>query len=251
MNLGDDLWDSFKYTSSGLTKVVLIGILVFLLDQIDELSWVGPYVTIVEYILIFVSFLLGFLVAGYIFRIIGETINGSKEPPKFNKLKEMIVHGIKEIAVAFVYAFVPLLLLFMVTGNFDIYGVRDVLFSGVNFTLEEGYIDVLIVLELVLGFILDALLIAAILNMAHHDGSFRSGFDFKKILLKIKKIGLVKLIVVDIFIISIFFFDWFILTDTLADGFSWAGLIISQLLISPFIIVFTARFMGLIDESTG
>ncbi len=247
MNLVDSLWDSFKYTSSGLTKVIIIGILVFLLDQIDELSWIGPYADIVEYILIFTSFILGFLVAGYIFRIIEETINGSKKPPKFNKLKEMMVHGIKEIAVAFVYAFVPLLLFFMVTGNFDIYGVRDVLFTGVNFTLEEGYFDILIVVELVLGFILDALLIVAILNMAHNDGSFRSGFDFKKIFQKIKKIGLVKLIIVDILIITIFCFDWFILTDTLSNGFSWFGFIISQLFISPFIIVFTARLMGLID----
>lgn len=248
MNLVDDLIDSIRYTSSGLSKVIIIGILLFLLDQIDELSWIGPYASIVEYALIFVSFILGFLVAGYIFRIIEETIHGSQKPPKFNKLKEMMVHGVKEIAVAFVYAFIPLVLFFMVTGNFDVYGVRDVLFVGLNFTLEEGYLDTLIILELVLGLILDALLIAAILNMAHNDGSFRSGFDMKNIILKIKKIGIVKILVVDILIISIFCFDWFILTDTLSEGFSWLGFLISQLLISPFIIVFTARMMGLIDE---
>ncbi len=59
-----------KYTASGLTKVILIGVLFVILDQIDELSWIGPYATLVEYVLVILSFVLGFLAAGYIFRII-------------------------------------------------------------------------------------------------------------------------------------------------------------------------------------
>ncbi|MGZ7107710.1 MAG: DUF4013 domain-containing protein [Methanobacterium sp.] len=248
MNLINEMWDSFKYTTSGLTKVVFIGILLFIIDQIDELSWIGPYATTVEYILIIVSFTLAFLAAGYIFRIIEETIKGSKKPPKFNRLKEMAVHGIKEIFVAFIYAIIPLALFFVVTGNFDIFGVRETLYLAVNFTLEQQYLDELIILDITIGLILDILLVVAILNMALHNGSIRSAFAFKTIFKKIKRIGLVKLIVVDVIIICIFLFDWFILSNTLAEGLSWIGFLISQLLISPFIIVFTARLIGLINK---
>ncbi len=248
MNLMDEIVDSFKYTASGLSKVIIIGFIFVIIDQVDELSWMGPYATMVEYALIVISFALAFLAAGYIFRIIEETIKGSKKPPKFNELRVMMIHGIKEIMVAFVYAILPIALFFIVTGNFNIYGVRDILFTVVNFSLEQEYLDIFLIFEILLGLALDILLITAILNMAHHGGSIRSAFDFKKIYEKIKKIGLIKLLLVDVIIILIFFFDYFILTDTLSDGLSWLGFLISQLIISPFIIIFTARLLGLIDE---
>ncbi len=52
--------------------------------------------------------LLAIFEAGYVFRILEETIQGSKKLPKFNNLKLMFFHGIKELIVLILYFLIPI-----------------------------------------------------------------------------------------------------------------------------------------------
>ena len=47
--------------------------------------------------------ILSLLESGYSFKILEESIHGSKRPPLFAKYKEMYVHGFKDVLVSIFY----------------------------------------------------------------------------------------------------------------------------------------------------
>ena len=57
--------------------------------------------------LILVGLVLGMLETGYVFRIVEESVNGSTKLPKFDRLNDMFIHGIKELVIIFAYLAVP------------------------------------------------------------------------------------------------------------------------------------------------
>ena len=62
--------------------------------------------------------LLAIFEAGYIYRILEETIKGSKKLPKFNNLRLMFCHGLKELIVLILYFLIPILLFGLFYLNF-------------------------------------------------------------------------------------------------------------------------------------
>ena len=89
---------------------------------------------------------------------------------------------------------------------------------------------------------------AVILHRANHNGDFRSSFDFKKIYHKIRSVGLKRLIVVYLGIFIIVSIVEVVLADTITGIIPLVGELIPDLLIAPFLLIFTTRVLGLIDQ---
>ena len=89
MNLNEIIIDSLRYSASNLKIVVLLGLVLFLADIADEISWAGEMAEELRMVLFLVVIVLTIFEAGYVFRILEDTIKGSKKLPKFNNLKLM------------------------------------------------------------------------------------------------------------------------------------------------------------------
>jgi hypothetical protein len=108
---------------------------------------------------------------------------------------------------------------------------------------------ILIIFGLFLASLTYLLYQAAQLNMANHHGTVKSAFDLKKIFKKVRVIGIKKLGF--IYLLTVVFA--FTVEITLADAkiiipFGLGGLI-SAFLIAPFILIFIARTLGLINKT--
>jgi len=233
MNLGEIIRDSVKYASSDWIKVILLGMVILIADSVNEIHLAGFGADIIKIILIIIGTILGILEVGYIFKIIEETVRGSEKLPKFDKLKEMFIHGVKETIVTVIYALIPSILI--IIGLVDIIGILEV------FVDEELMSILFIISGLILGLIVEIIYSAAILNMAHHNGAIRSAFQFKKIFRKIKKIGLKKIVFVYILSLFIVFLVSILISDNLKANIPIIGEIISQLIIAPYLLIFTSR----------
>lgn len=239
MNLKEIIADSLRYSTSNPIKIVVLGLVIFLADIINEIPLSGPVATEVDLVLIIAGTILAIFESGYIFRIIEESTYGSQELPLFNKLQKTFVHGIKEIIVALIYFAIPLLLLIIIV----------VKINELSGSLSTEF-DVLIIISiLILASLLYVLYQAAVLNMAQHHGSLKSGFDFKSICKKITKMGFKNLLFV--YLLSVFFVVVveYTLSDTLSILPYNLGDLITGLLVSPLILVFTARVLGLINKN--
>jgi hypothetical protein len=89
---------------------------------------------------------------------------------------------------------------------------------------------------------------AVILHRAHHNGDFRSSFDFKKIYHKIRSVGLKRLILVYLGIFIIVTIVEVVLADSISGTIPLVGGLIPDLLIAPFLLIFTTRVLGMIDQ---
>jgi hypothetical protein len=239
MGLREIILDSFRYTTSNWGKLIILGLIILLTDLADELSYFQNLADEISIVLIIISILLAIFEIGYIFRIIEETTQGSQTLPAFNRIWKTFFHGLKEILVAVLYFIFPFLLVLLGTME-----INDVI--G-HFSVE---VDLFIILT---GLFIASLLYlpfqAAVLNMANHkNGTIRSGFDLKKIFNKMRKMGFKNLGF--IYILTVLFA--LVVRYTLSDTFKILpyslGDLISSLIIAPFILVFTARALGLINK---
>jgi len=230
MNLKEMLVNSFWYSVSDWKKLIILGILLVLLDS--EGGFSGSWVLNGLNILIFIVILiLGVLEAGYIFRVLEESVEGSKKLPKFNRFHEMAVHGLKELIIVTIYFAVPLFLVIMLLWSTK--ASADVTITG------------FLILLILLG-IIYILFPAVMLNMAHNHGTVRSGLDFRAILRKIRYLGFKDLVVVYTGMFMVLGIVKLVLTDNLST-LPLVGDLISQLLIAPFVLLFTTRMLGLMD----
>ncbi|HTX61572.1 MAG TPA: DUF4013 domain-containing protein [Methanobacterium sp.] len=239
MNLKDTLVDSLKYTSSNWLKVILLGLVIFLADKSNELSNLGGFADEIRYIIIIIGTILGIYQLGFIFRILEETTKGSNKMPKFDKFLTTFIHGLKETIVTVIYFIIPFIVVLLgfamlayITGPKTEEMDLAIIFSG-----------------LFLGSLTYLLYQATVLNMADYHGTLRSAFDFNKIYKKFRAIGFKKLGF--IYLLTVIFAA--IVEVTLSDTKSilpyGLGDIISSFLIAPFILIFIARTLGLINKS--
>ncbi|AXV37716.1 MAG: DUF4013 domain-containing protein [Methanobacteriaceae archaeon] len=233
MNLKDILHDAGRYTCSDWTKLLLLGFTLLLLDLSNESASYGLKSHIFDYIFLVSGSILALVEGGYAFRIVEETIKGSTEPPHFNRFYELLVHGLKHWIMIVTYAIFPSIIIII----------------GVLFAVVDSDIGALIV---ILGFILTFPFtiqwMGALLNMAHNHGSLKSAYHFRTIYKRIRLIGLKRLTVayVGIFLVAS------IITVTLRDSMSSTipifGIFIFQLILAPFILIYTTRILGLVDK---
>lgn len=230
MNLKEMLVNSFWYSVSDWKKLIIMGILLVLLDS--EGGFSGSWaINGLNILIVLVILILGVLEAGYIFRVLEESVEGSKKLPKFNRFHEMAVHGIKELLILIIYFAVPSILVIMLLWSTK---------ASTNVTIT-GFLILIILLGITC-----ILFPAVMLNMAHNHGTLRSGLDFRAIIRKIRYLGFKDLVVVYTGMFMVLGIVKLVLTDNLST-LPLVGDLISQLLIAPFILLFTTRMLGLMD----
>jgi hypothetical protein len=89
--------------------VILLGLVLLLADVANDISFTGVIADELRLVFFAAVIIFAIFEAGYIFRILEETIQGSNKLLKFNNLKLMFIHGIKELTVLILYFLTPFL----------------------------------------------------------------------------------------------------------------------------------------------
>lgn len=239
VNLKEIIIDSLKYSASDLKMLVLLGFVLFLADTAEGLTNTGLFANEIKLVLWSIVIIMAIFEAGYIFRILIETIQGSKTLPKFNNLKLMFFQGVIELILLIIYFSIPLVFFGVFYLNFII---------SMDFNTLPVVTDIYILIILSLTVLIYIFFPAVLLHRAHHDGSFRSSFDFKKIYHKIRNVGLKRLVVVYLGLFIIVSIVKIVLTSTFVDNVPIVGEVIPDLIIAPYLLIFTTRVLGLIDK---
>ena len=239
MKIKDIIIDSLKYSASDLKILLLLGIVLVIADLGDELSFLGELSDTVKFMISVVVIIIAIFEAGYVFRIIEETVKGSDSLPKVNDFKGMFVHGLSEIFLILIYFVVPLVLVmavffyFIVLNNID-----DVSFiSGVIFFIMVGFAVSIFML-----------FPAVMLHRANDNCDLRSSFDIRAIYHKIRNVGLKRLMIVYFTIIVIAAMVREVIVPNMDGAFPLIMGIILDLLIAPYLLIFPSRVLGLLDN---
>lgn len=252
-NFANSILDSLHYALINWYNLLILGIIFFLSVNLESLPGNPVGLDLYDISVMIIIILLWFLESGYIFQIVEETIQGSKKPPKFNNIREILVHGINENIVFFIYMLIPIFFLLLTAIDFKTYlkianAQPDIILQYLN-SFQTPYILLAIISALILYYFY----MAALLNMAHNQGTIISGFHLKKIKSRLHEIGYINLLIVNL----LFFIVGIILLSTLTTElelipyhiYTWQiGDIITELLITPYITIFAFRMLGLLDQ---
>jgi hypothetical protein len=241
MKLKVILNDAMRFAVSDWYNFLVLGVILLLVDHLIDLSAPSLIDGLWDIFLVLVIIFLSFIEVGYGFRIVEETVEGSSRPPGFHNLRNLFWHGIKESLVLIAYFIIPLIL--------AVFGISEFV-ELINLDLSPLITDYALVLAIIFFLCFNIMLQGAILTMAHHEGSIRSGFNLPLVFRKIRKVGLKNMLIVSIITIVVLYIVKQIIFDTL-NGLpypeSMVSEIISTLIIAPFLMIFTTRLVGLMD----
>lgn len=238
MNMKDIIINSVKYSSSNWIKVLLLGLVIFIADLFNEANITVGTVDL-SYIVIAIGIILAIYQIGFLFRIIEETTHGSDKMPKFDKFQDTFLHGIKEGLITVIYFIIPFVL--VIIGIF--------LIADLTGPKTDEVQLIILVSALFLASLTYLIYQAAVLNMANHHGTIKSGFDFKRIFKKARDIGIKKLGFIYLLTVVLAITIETTIYDAVASNPFDLVSIISALLIAPFILIFIARTLGLINRT--
>jgi hypothetical protein len=266
--------DSIRFAAADWYNVLILGLTLFLIENIASLPGNPQGIDLYDITFWLILGFLIFMEAGYLFRIIHETVNGSVNPPLINKLREMFLHGFKEIIVFFIYFSIPIIIL-AATDVFDFepylnliylnphilayYLINDLIsfYLIPNITNQFNLLLVIIFsLTILVTIFIYFIYLCALLNMARHNGTIHSGLDYKGLYRKLVDVGVKNLLVVFIFLslvvsllgVELFSHAFEFISFDLYD-LNVVDLLI-QLLLVPFLLTLTIRLLGLIDKSS-
>jgi len=235
-----DLTDALRYPLSNVKMILLLGLVLLLADLVNEVHGTDKFSAILKVALTLVAVVMSLLEAGYLFKVIEETIRGSDSLPEFNQLKSIFIHGTKEIIVTIMYLSLPALELgisvYYFLSSAETHNLID-LNMGYAF-LVIGFLSILVI-----GFLLQGV----ILNMAHNRGSIRSAFSWGKIIEKIRNVGFKNLLLTYLIAFATFGSLIIFLSDTIKN-IPYIGILILMLFIEPYLLIFNIRVLGLIDK---
>lgn len=222
MDAGKISSDALKYPINDFKKVLIVGIITILSSLIIP----------------------GFLLLGYLLKIIKCSMNGISELPEFNQWTRMFTDGLMVFVVLFVYSLIPMVLIFLGMGAallplFTTPGAGTLFDTSLSLGLISGLALVGIVLEIVVSFII----FIALGNMAYY-GELGAAFRFKEIFGKIGEIGWVDYFIWYVMMLFIVWIAWmfsFFLVFPL-----FIGIILVPLIIAPYLMMFLARSTALI-----
>ncbi|OPX58227.1 MAG: hypothetical protein A4E25_01782 [Methanobacterium sp. PtaB.Bin024] len=245
MKINSFFKDAIVYATSDWRNVLFLGVILFLTDYVVDLNAPSIIEGLSDVIIVIVVIFLSLVEVGYGFRIVEETVKGSHKPPSFHHPLELFWHGVKESIILLIYFVTPLILVVMGIYEFEI-------ISGLDFShLTTGcYLLIGIIFFLFFNIMFQG----AVLNMAHHGGSITSGFDIPKIFRKIKMVKLKNMLLVSLITLIVLYIAKQAIFDTLHAlpymlpyiNIS-VGDVVSTVIIAPFLTIFTARLLGLID----
>lgn len=263
--------DAFRYAAADWYNVLILGVVIFLAENLDHLPGNSPGLGVYDSIVYIIIFFLICMEAGYFHRIIKETVNGSVDPPRLNKLQSLFSHGFKEVLVFFIYFSIPIIILALAAFEFQPYMhaiflnpqifahyiISDMVYYYLIPSMTPAQFDaefvLYILLVLITAIIVYFIFLAALLNMAHHHGTIRSGLDIPSIYQRLKNVGVKKLLVVYILLATVtlllgveLFYD--IPFIPIIYQFDVVDLLV-QLFILPYLLIFTIRLLGLIGKT--
>lgn len=235
MNLNGMIINSLRYSSSNWVKLITLGLVIFLADMSNEstLGVVGE----LKYVVIIFATLLGIYQLGFLFRIIEETTHGSDVLPRFDKIWNTFLHGIKETLVTLIYFIIPFIMILMGVAIID----------DLTGSKPQEISMVLIILGILMMSITYLVYQATELNMADHHGTIKSAFDLKRIVRKVRAIGLKNLFF--IYLLTVVFAALVEITISDTKTIPYVGDYISSFIVAPFLLIFIARTLGLINRT--
>ena len=238
ISLKDIIIDSLKYSASDLKMLIVLGVVLLLADTAENLTYNGLFGDEIKLVFLGIVVVMAIFEAGYVFRIILETVQGSDKLPKFENLKLMFVQGVTEFVLLIIYFLIPIVFFGTFYFNFLI---------SMDFNTLPLLSDIFIILILGFTVLVYILFPAVLLHRADNNGSFKSSFDFIEIYHKIRNVGLKRLVVVYLGLFIIVSIVKIVLTSTFAHNLPIIGEVIPDLIIAPYLLIFTTRVLGLIN----
>lgn len=250
MELSGIISNSLKYPSSSWLKVIILGI-------------------ILCFSALLVPFLIGIIPAilalGYAFRILRSSVKGDNQLPEFDKWVNMFVDGVNVAVVGVIYFIVPMIIMMLgmgglfhseimgvfmhegTVGNFTHTGIMDPITHMAYSMMNFGPFWIFMAIGMILTFILGAIFIMGISNMAYRNKEIGEAFSSNEIFGRISKIGWRKYIA------------WYVLIWIILIIFSFIagiislipiiGALVAFLVVYSYFAIFLARSAALIYMS--
>ena len=118
------------------------------------------------------------------------------------------------------------------------------LLTSIAYSIPESFLICIILAIIIIGFVF-LLLFFSLINLAKHNGKLRFAFHFKELYNLIKGIGISRIFIVYMLAMLI----EYLLIRTFITGENIAhisfGIIIRNLIITPFLMIFTERAVAL------
>lgn len=276
MEISQIIKDAVKYPFLDWKKLLILGVLI-VMGSITLFFKLGTTNNVLLVFSVGLVLLTGFLVNGYIYRIIKSSLDGVDKLPEFDEWKAMFTDGFKIFIIFIAYLTVPtiiisFLILLSIGLDFSSFeqsytslvgnGLNPLIFlsSGILQGLENIFVISFDVVSFPFPFVLSYVILimpiffVAIANMAY-EGEFKDAFRLIEILEIIRDIGWIKLIKWYTLTVTIFL-TLFIIDDVISYLLfllnSPSVSIILNLILIPYIYIFYGRAIALfyIPEST-
>ena len=265
--------NSLRYAAAGWLNVLILGVLIFLAENLDHLPGESGTIGIIDVVFYALIIFLIFLEAGYFYRIIKGTVKGSNTPPKLNRLHCMLLHGFKEVIVFFIYFSIPIIILALAAFEFQYYlnalslnpqifahyVIIDIFYYYLMPSISPGQFDPEFILKIMIALtaavIIYFFFLAAILNMGYNNGTIRSGLDVRSVYKRLERVGVKNLLLIYILLgiltllLGVDFFS--IWLEEFPTLFHWNILDLHiNILVIPYLLISTIRLLGLMGRDS-
>jgi hypothetical protein len=236
MDIGEIIGDAFKYPVSNWKRLLILGIIVLISQLSMEIIMLYASASGLLYFLFFPALAASILMMGYQLRTVKTTIMGKFEPPEFKEWGGMLIDGLKMFLVGLIYQTIPIIIL--IAG-------AVMIIAGSSTTKILGLLIML--LGLVILLIVGIIMVMAISNMAYY-GELGAALRFGEIKRRIASIGWLNYIMLLIILVVIYIL--IAVGAALVSLIPFVGLVLTCLLVYPFMYLFMYRAYGLIFRET-
>lgn len=234
MNIKGIAQDSLKYSFSNWKRLLILGIFILINTVNYTFQALGIGMLSLFDLGIF-SLIFGVLAYGYGIRVLKSSLAGFEDLPEFNAVFNMIIDGIMVIIVGIAYTIPLILILGLALVGLWIFNIISVLYLIVAFPI----------------------FLMSLANMAFYDSNLGAAFKFREIFNKISSIGWSKFII--LYIVTIIISLILIFAGGLIEAiftlisFKIIGVLLIQLILIPYIIIYVFRSIALfyLSESPG
>ena len=217
MNIEEIVKGALKYPLLDWKRILILGIIIVFTSTADIAMSLGTTNIDVISLLMGIGFIIGFLVNGYMFRIIKSSLDGDVKLPGFKDLIGIGADGVKVFIAFIVYLVFPVLIIlffvlllfgfdsslvsgFMSNFGFNLLGfdtdfIPSIVWPGIaNLSLISQLFGPGGIFAPIYIILIIPVFLVAIANMAYYEGELRSAFRFKEIIDEITSIGWLNLL---------------------------------------------------------
>lgn len=259
MEINELFKDSLKYPIGDWTKILILGILSLLIGMIFILGFtlaLTIQVTLIIPIAMIIAIMVWFIINGYYLSIIRNSINLKTELPSFD-IKENLGDGAYLFVIELILGIIPLIIFLLVgslTGTFDL--ISNTILARYNSIISSGAVDYNIISQMFTsGFVVTVIvffILIIIYSLIANIGicrygktrKFKEGINISKIFKDISNISWTKYIVWFIILMIITIIIGII--SSFITMIPFIGEFIVSLIISPYIMIVSARALGLL-----